>query len=190
MSRSNPLMVLSKRLARKDRIETLRTLRTSSRRNVDVAGKLKLRKERVSESFKDLAELRLVLRFLKESIIGEKHTFYTATPFGLEILELNERLPKIQKVFPESISDFGDGIAYILKYYMDIEEMEVMHDVVITRRGRRIDLTIKLKSCSRDSCEITCIPLIKSVVKKFGQMDEIEHQKSGLCTFSTKFWLK
>ncbi len=182
-----PLIDLSKTLSRKSRFDILKKLGIKSCRNTELSEDLDIRKERVSEALADLVESRLVIMFEKEAIIGEKHTMYVASPFGSEILNINDRLDKIKEKFPEKILDFGDGIAYILKYYLETE-VKVTHSTIITRGGRKINLVIERAPCEKKNCEITCEPLIKNIVKRFGEIDQFERTSLERCSFNIKFW--
>lgn len=182
-----PLVDLSKTLGRKSRFDILKKLGIKSYRNTELSEDLDIRKERVSEALADLVESRLVIMFEKEAIIGEKHTMYVASPFGSEILNINDRLDEIKEKFPEKILDFGDGIAYILKYYLETE-VKVTHSTIITRGGRKINLVIERAPCEKKNCEITCEPLIKNIVKRFGEIDQFERAVQDKCSFNIKFW--
>ncbi len=185
----NPLIALSRTLGRKSRFDILKKLGTRSYRNTELSDDLSLRKERVSESLGDLVSSRLVIMFEREAIIGEKHTLYVASPFGNEILDVNEKLSTIKDKFPEKIMDFGDGIAYILRYYLETD-VKVTHNTIMTRGGRKINLVIERAPCEKKNCDITCNPLIKNVIKRFGELDEFESATQDRCTFNIKFWRK
>ncbi|MDI6811199.1 MAG: hypothetical protein QMD80_05950 [archaeon] len=178
-------------LSRKNRIEALDKLSSKSYRNVELAHDLDIEKARAAESLSELTDFRLVIKFEKEAIIGEKHTLYVATPFGNEVLRISDKLDRLIKSFPDKVLDFGDGIAYILKYYMELEELEVTHETVMTRKGRKVSLDIRREPCETKNCEITCDPLIKSVVRKFGEIDKYERKsEEKKCSFSVTFWYK
>ncbi len=183
------LIELSKALGRKNRFDILKKLGIQSYRNTELSEDLYLRKERVSEALADLVASRLVIMFEREAIIGEKHTMYVASPFGNEILNINDKLDTIKERFPEKILDFGDGIAYILRYYLETE-VKVTHNTIITRGGRKINLVIERTPCEKKNCEITCDPLIKSIVKRFGDIDQFERATQDRCSFNIKFWRK
>lgn len=178
-------------LSKKHRIEALEKLTSKSYRNVELAHLLDIEKARASESLTDLTDHRLAVKFEREAIIGEKHTLYVATPFGSEVLGITDKLERLKKSFPDKVLDFGEGIAYILKYYMELDELEVDHETVMTRKGRKVSLEIKRRHCEKRNCEMTCDPLIRNVVRKFGEIDtykrEMEEQK---CNFSISFWYK
>ena len=166
-------------------------LSSTSYRNVEIAHILDIEKARVSESLTELTDLRLLVKFEKEAIIGEKHTLYVATPFGSEVLSIGDKLDRLIKSFPDKVLDFSDGLAYILKYYMEIDELEVTHETVMTRKGRKVSLDIKRETCEKKNCEITCDPIIKNVVRKFGEIDKYERRMEGKkCCFSVTFWYK
>lgn len=186
---NNPLIKLSKTLSRKNRFDVLKKLGIKSHRNVELSDKLDLRKERVSEAISDLVAARLVILFEREAIISEKHTMYVASPLGNEILSINDKIEIIKEKFPEKISDFGDGIAYILKYYLETD-VKVTHNTVITRSGRKVNLIIKREACDNKNCEITCEPLIQNIVKRFGNIDQFERKTQEECCFNVKFWRK
>jgi len=185
------LIKLCKSLSRKNRVDVLDKLSSTSYRNVEIAHILDIEKARVSESLTELTDLRLLVKFEKEAIIGEKHTLYVATPFGSEVLGIGDKLDRLIKSFPDKVLDFGDGLAYILKYYMGIDELEVTHETVMTRKGRKVSLDIKRETCEKKNCEITCDPIIKNVVRKFGEIDKYERRMEGKkCCFSVTFWYK
>ena len=185
------LIKLCKSLSRKNRVDVLDKLSSTSYRNVEIAHILDIEKARVSESLTELTDLRLLVKFEKEAIIGEKHTLYVATPFGSEVLGISDKLDRLIKSFPDKVLDFGDGLAYILKYYMEIDELEVTHETVMTRKGRKVSLDIKRETCEKKNCEITCDPIIKNVVRKFGEIDKYERRMEGKkCCFSVTFWYK
>lgn len=184
-----PLIDLSQALGRKNRFEILRKLSLKSCRNTELSDDLDIRKERVSEALADLVASRLVIMFEREAIIGEKHTLYVASPFGSEILTINQKLETIKEKFPEKITDFGDGIAYILRYYLETD-VKAMHNTIITRGGRKVNLVIERMPCEKKNCEITCEPLIKNVLKRFGELDLFERTTQEKCSFNIKFWRK
>jgi|GEM_PF-961397 len=177
-------------LSRKNRIEALDKLSSRSYRNVELAHILDIEKARASESLNELADFRLVVKFEREAIIGEKHTLYVATPFGNEILTLSEKLDKVRHSFPDKVLDFGEGIAYILKYYMEQEEIAVTHETVMTRKGRKVSLEITRKPCEKKNCELTCDPIIKNVIRKFGTIDKYQREVADQCKFDISFWYK
>lgn len=181
------LIDLSKTLGRKSRFDILEKLGIKSYRNTELSEDLDIRKERVSEALADLVESHLAIMFEREAIIGEKHTLYVASPFGSEILNINDKLNTIKEKFPEKIIDFGDGIAYILRYYLEAD-VKVTHNTIITRGGRKINLVIERAPCEKKNCEITCDPLIKSIVKRFGEIDQFERATQDKCCFNIKFW--
>lgn len=183
------LMKLCKTLGRKKRVDVLDKLSSGSYRNVEIARTLDLDRTRVSEALRELADQRLVVKFERDAIIGEKHTLYVATPFGSEVLGINEKLDRLRETFPDKVLDFGDGIAYILKYYMEIDALEVTHETVMTRKGRKVSLEIMREPCEKRNCEITCDLIIKNVVRKFGEIDKYERESvEGVCRFSVTFW--
>ena len=185
------LTKLCKSLSRKNRVDVLDKLSSTSYRNVEIAHILDIEKARVSESLTELTDLRLLVKFEKEAIIGEKHTLYVATPFGSEVLGISDKLDRLIKSFPDKVLDFGEGLAYILKYYMGIDELEVTHETVMTRKGRKVSLDIKRETCEKKNCEITCDPIIKNVVRKFGEIDKYERRMEGKkCCFGVTFWYK
>jgi hypothetical protein len=159
---------------------------------VEIAHVVDIEKARASESLSELTDLRLVVKFEREAIIGEKHTLYVATPFGTEVLEISDKLDRLRATFPDKVLDFGDGIAYILKYYLEIDELEVTHETVMTRKGRKVSLDINREPCEKKKdCEITCDPVIKNVVRKFGQIDKYERKlEDEKCFFGLTFWYK
>jgi len=185
------LIKLCKSLSRKNRVDVLDKLSAASYRNVEIAHILNIEKARASESLNELTDLRLVVKFEREAIIGEKHTQYVTTPFGNEVLGISDKLDKLRDSFPDTVLDFGDGIAYILKYYLDIDKLEVMHETVMTRKGRKVSLDIRRVSCEDKNCEITCDPILKNVVRKFGEIAKYERRMEGeKCCFSVTFWYK
>jgi predicted transcriptional regulator len=185
------LIRLSRSLSRKNRTDVLDKLASASYRNVEIAHVVDIEKARASESLSELTDLRLVVKFEREAIIGEKHTLYVATPFGTEVLEISDKLDRLRATFPDKVLDFGDGIAYILKYYLEIDEIEVTHETVMTRKGRKVSLDINRETCEKKNCEITCDPVIKNVVRKFGQIDKYERKlEEKKCCFSITFWYK
>ncbi len=178
-------------LSRKNRIEALDKLSSKSYRNIELAHILDIEKARASESLSELIDFRLVVKFEREAIIGEKHTLYVATPFGNEVLDIRGKLDKLIKSFPDKVLDFGEGIAYILKYYMELEELEVTHETVMTRKGRKVSIEIKREACEQKNCEMTCDPLIRNVVRKFGEIDKYNRKtEENKCSFSVTFWYK
>jgi DNA-binding HxlR family transcriptional regulator len=184
-----PLIDLSQALGRKNRFDILRKLSLKSCRNTELSEELDIRKERVSEALADLVASRLVIMFEREAIIGEKHTLYVSSPFGSEILTINQKLDTIKEKFPEKIADFGDGIAYILRYYLETD-VKATHNTIITRGGRKVNLVVERMHCEKKNCEITCEPLIKNVVKRFGELDQFERTTQEKCSFNIKFWRK
>lgn len=182
---------LCKSLSRKNRVEVLDKLSAASYRNVEIAHILNIEKARASESLNELTDLRLVVKFEREAIIGEKHTQYVATPFGNEVLGISDKLDKLRDSFPDAVLDFGDGIAYILKYYLDIDKLEVMHETVMTRKGRKVSLDIRREACETKNCEITCDPILKNVVRKFGEIAKYKRSsEEQKCCFRVTFWYK
>lgn len=186
------LIRLSRSLSRKNRTDVLDKLASASYRNVEIAHVVDIEKARASESLSELTDLRLVVKFEREAIIGEKHTLYVATPFGTEVLEISDKLDRLRETFPDKVLDFGDGIAYILKYYLEIDELEVTHETVMTRKGRKVSLDINREPCDKkNNCEITCDPVLKNVVRKFGQIDKYERKlEDKKCFFGVTFWYK
>ncbi len=185
------LMKLCKTLGRKKRVDVLDKLSSGSYRNVEIARTLDLDMTRVSEALAELTDARLVVKFERDAIIGEKHTLYVATPFGGEVLGISEKLGRLRRSFPGTVLDFGDGVAYILKYYMEIDVLEVAHETVMTRKGRKVSLEIMREPCEKRNCEITCDPIIKNVVRKFGEIDKYEREPVGeKCCFGVTFWYK
>lgn len=185
------LIRLSRSLSRKNRTDVLDKLASASYRNVELAHVVDIEKARVSESLSELTDLRLVVKFEREAIIGEKHTLYVATPFGTEVLEISDKRDRLRATFPDKVLDFGDGIAYILKYYLEIDELEVTHETVMTRKGRKVSLDINREACEKKNCEITCDPVLKNVVRKFGQIDKYERKlEEKKCFFGLTFWYK
>ncbi|MBU4138846.1 MAG: hypothetical protein KJ729_02735, partial [Euryarchaeota archaeon] len=69
-------------------------------------------------------------------------------------------------------------------------DIKVTHNTIMTRGGRKINLVIERASCEKKNCEITCHPLIKNVIKRFGELDEFESATHDRCTFNIKFWRK
>lgn len=182
---------LCKSLSRKNRVDVLDELSAASYRNVEIAHILDIEKARASESLNELTALRLVVKFEREAIIGEKHTQYVTTPFGNEVLGISDKLDKLRDSFPDAVLDFGDGIAYILKYYLDIDKLEVMHETVMTRKGRKVSLDIRREACEAKNCEITCDPILKNVVRKFGEIAKYERSsEEQKCCFRVTFWYK
>ena len=191
MPSKESLTKLCASLSRKNRIEALDKLSSKSYRNIELAHILDIEKARASESLSDLIDFRLVVKFEREAIIGEKHTLYVATPFGNEVLDIRGKLDKLIKSFPDKVLDFGDGIAYILKYYMEIDELEVAHETVMTRKGRKVSLEIKREPCEKKNCEITCDPILRNVVRKFGVIDKYKRKlEERECRLSVTFWYK
>jgi predicted transcriptional regulator len=191
MSDKESLAKLCASLSRKNRIEALDKLSSKSYRNVELAHLLDIEKARASESLSELTDFRLVVKFEREAIIGEKHTLYVATPFGNEVLDISGKLDRVIQSFPEKVLDFGDGIAYILKYYMELEELGVDHETVMTRKGRKVSLEITRAACEQKNCEMTCDPLIRNVVRKFGEIDKYKRKTEETeCSFSVTFWYK
>jgi len=191
MADKESLIKLCKSLGRKKRVDVLDKLSSRSYRNVGIARSFDMDRTRVSEALAELTDARLVVKFERDAIIGEKHTLYVATPFGGEVLDISEKLGRLRRSFPDTVLDFGDGIAYILKYYMEIDALEVAHETVMTRKGRKVSLDIKREPCENRNCEITCDPIIKNVVRKFGEIDKYERKLEGAkCCFSIAFWYK
>lgn len=191
MSEKESLMKLCKSLSRKKRVDILDKLSSRSYRNIDIAQILDIEKTRASEALSELTDLRLIIKFEREAIIGEKHTLYAATPFGSEILGISKKLTGLRISFPDKVLDFGEGIAYILKYTMEIDALEVTHETVMTRQGRKVSLDIMREPCEKKNCEITCDPIIKNVVRKFGEIDKYEREFVGRkCCFGVTFWYK
>lgn len=185
------LTKLCKSLSRKNRVDVLDKLSSASYRNIEIAHIVDIEKARAAESLNELTDLRLVVKFEREAIIGERHTLYVATPFGSEVLGINDKLDRLIKSFPDKVLDFGDGIAYILKYYMGIDELEVTHETVMTRKGRKVSLDIERASCEKKNCEIICDPIIRNVVRKFGKIDKYERRMGEKnCSFRVTFWYK
>ena len=154
-------------------------------RNSELSENLNIGKERVSEALTDLVASRLAIMFEKDAIISEKHTMYAVSPFGNDILNFSNKLDSIKEKFPEKILDFGEGIKYILKYYLDVN-FEVDHNAVITRKGCKINLDIKGIPCAKKNCEITCEPVIKNIAKRFGDIDPAERIFQTNCSFKIK----
>jgi predicted transcriptional regulator len=191
MPAKGSLIELCRSLSRNKRVEVLDKLSSKSYRNVEIAHIIDIEKARAAESLGELTDLRLVVKFEREAIIGEKHTLYVATPLGNEVLGISEKLDRLKKSFPDKVHDFGDGIAYILKYYLEIDELEVRHETVMTRKGRKVSLEITRVPCETKNCEITCDPVIKNVVRKFGKIDNYERKlEEKKCCFSITFWYK
>jgi DNA-binding HxlR family transcriptional regulator len=189
MPEKESLMKLCKPLSRKKRVDILDRLTSGSYRNIELAHTFNIEKTRASEALSELTDLRLAIKFERDAIIGEKHTLYAATPFGSEVLDVSKKLDKIRKSFPDKVLDFGDGVAYILKYYMEIDTLEVTHETVITRRGRKISLDIIREPCENKNCEIICDPIIKNVVRKFGKIDNYGRESDqNKCSFNVTFW--
>ena len=112
-------------------------------------------------------------------------------PFGSEVLGIGDKLARVRKSFPDKVLDFGNGIAYILKYYMDIDTLGVTHETVMTRRGRKVSLNITREPCENKNCEITCDPIIRNVIRKFGKIDKYERElEEKKCIFAVTFWYK
>ena len=179
------LIDLSKTLSRKSRVDILGKLCKKSYRNSELSEYLDIGKERVSEALSDLVASRLVILFEREAIIGEKHTMYVASPFGSDILNISDKLDSIKEKFPEKILDFGDGIEYILKYYLEAD-FKVYHNAIITRGGCKINMDIKGTPCEKKNCEITCEPVIKNIAKRFGDIDPAERILQANCSFKIK----
>ena len=179
------LIDLSKTLGRKSRVDILRKLCKKSYRNSELSEYLDIGKERVSEALTDLVTSRLVILFERDAIIGEKHTMYVASPFGNDILNVSDKLDSIKENFPEKILDFGDGIEYILKYYLEAD-FKVYHNAIITRGGCKISIDIKGTPCEKKNCEITCEPVIKNIAKRFGDIDPAENVFQTNCSFKIK----
>jgi len=189
MPEKESLMKLCKPLSRKKRVDILDRLTSGSYRNIELAHTFNIEKTRASEALSELTDLRLAIKFERDAIIGEKHTLYAATPFGSEVLDVSKKLDKMIIYFPDKVLDFGDGVAYILKYYMEIDILEVTHETVMTRRGRKISLSIIRGPCENKNCEITCDPIIKNVVRKFGKIDNYERESNqNKCSFNVTFW--
>ncbi len=177
------LKSLSKTLGRQNRVPILEELSMKSCRNIELSEDLDISKERVSEALTDLVDSRLVIPFVREAIIDEKHTIYVISPFGSEILDINDKLDSIKEKFPEKITDFGDGIGYILKYYLEAD-FKVNHNV-IRRRGFKISMDIEKRTpCEKKNCEITCEPVIKNIVKRFGRIDKFKKVDHANCSFN------
>jgi predicted transcriptional regulator len=149
MPSKESLTKLCASLSRRNRLAALDKLSSKSYRNVELAHLLDIEKARASESLNDLTDFRLAVKFEREAIIGEKHTLYVATPFGNEVLDISGKLERMIQSFPDKVLDFGDGIAYILKYYMDLDELEVDHETVMTRKGRKVSLEITREHVTR-----------------------------------------
>ena len=179
------LIDLTKTLSRKSRVEILGKLCMKSYRNSELSADMHIGKERVSEALADLVDSRLVILFERDAIIGEKHTLYVASPFGSDILNISDRLDSIEEKFPEKILDFGEGIEYILKYYLEAD-FKVDHNAIITRGGCKINMDIKGTPCEKKNCEITCEPVIKNIAKRFGDIDPAERVFQASCSFKIK----
>lgn len=157
-----------------------------SYRNSELSEYLHISKERVSEALTDLVASRLVILFERGAIIGEKHTMYVASPFGSEIMNINDKLDSIKEKFPEKITDFGAGIEYILKYCLEAD-FKVNHNTIITRGGFKISMDIEKKTpCEKKNCEIYCKNLIENIVKRFGRTDQFEKVDQANCSFKIK----
>ena len=189
MPEKESLMKLCKPLSRKKRVDILDRLSLGSYRNIEIAHTFNIEKTRASEALSELTDLRLAIKFERDAIIGEKHTLYAATPFGSEVLDISKKLDKMRRSFPDKVLDFGDGVAYILKYYMEIDALEVLHETVMTRRGRKVKLNIMREPCENKNCDIICDPIIKNVVRKFGKIDNYGRESDQKkCSFSVTFW--
>ena len=156
-----------------------------SYRNRELSDDLDISRERVSEALSDLVASHLVILFEREAIIGQKHTMYVASPFGSEILDISDKLDSIKEKFPEKITDFGAGIEYILKYYLEAD-FKVNHNPIKIREGVRIKMDIEKRApCEKKNCEIYCKNLIKNIVKRFGDIDQFEKVDHANCGFKT-----
>ncbi len=187
MSTKSPSpMDLFRTLSRKCRLEILRNLCNNSYRITELSKYLGISKERVSEALADLVASRLVILFEREAIPGIKHTIYVASPFGSEIMNISDKLDSIKEKSPGKITDFGDGIGYILKYYLEAD-FKINHNTRVIREGFQIKMDIEKRTpCEKKNCEITCEPVIKNIVKRFGRIDQFEKVDHANCSFNIK----
>ncbi|MCX9009819.1 MAG: hypothetical protein OIN66_01735 [Candidatus Methanoperedens sp.] len=154
-----------------------------SYRNSELSENLHIGKERVSEALADLVNSRLVIPFERDAIEGEKHPIYGISPFGSEILNIGDKLDSIK---PIKITDFGDGIGYILKFYLEAD-FKINHNTRVIREGIQIKMDIEKRTpCEKKNCEITCEPVIKNIVKRFGRIDQFEKVDQTNCSFKIK----
>lgn len=171
-------------LSKKMRLEVLKRLADKSMRNIEISKKLNMRKERVSESVKDLVQNRLAVTFEKGAITGEKHSFYVGTPLAKDVMDLDKRAEKMRELLPKSIENFGEGIGYLLKYYFETD-VNVKYSTIATKKGRKVKLNIERENCGTGECDIVCEPIIKAVVNKFGKIEDFSREG---CRFQVNFW--
>ncbi|MCZ7358360.1 MAG: ArsR family transcriptional regulator [Candidatus Methanoperedens sp.] len=180
------LIDLSKKLSRNSRVDILEKLCMKSCRVRDLSDDLDISKERISEALTDLVSSRLVIKFESEAIIVEPHSIYVISPFGSEILDISDKLDSIKGKVPEKIRDFGDGIGYILNYCLEAD-FKVNHNARKIKEGIRINMDIEKRTpCEKKNCEITCEPVIKNIVKRFGSVDQFEKGDHANCSFNIK----
>ncbi|MEE9610609.1 MAG: hypothetical protein V3W19_05120 [Desulfatiglandales bacterium] len=178
------LKALVNSLSKKKRLEILTSIRDAAQRNLEISERLKIRKERVSEALRELVKTRVAVRFEKGALAGEKHPFYVGTPLAKEISDLDERMGRLKELLPSRIDDFGEGIGYLLKYYME-DDVRVEHSTLKTKKGRKVKLVIERDACGKKECDVVCEPLVKAVTKKFGRLDEFHRAD---CRFEVSLW--
>ncbi len=175
------LKALSKTLGRQNRLEVLGKLSMKSHRVRELSDGLDIGREKVSEALTDLMKSCLVILFKREAISGQKYPMYVASPFGGEILNISDKLDSIKEKCPITIGDFGDGIEFFLKYYLEAD-FKVNYKVKI-RNGFKIELELKGTPCEMKKCDITCEPVIENIVKRFGHIDQFDKADHANCSF-------
>jgi len=176
----NRLKSLVKSLSRKERLPVLTVLKERAMRNIEISKKLGIRKERVSESLGDLVENRLAVRFEKGALKREKQAFYVGTPLAEEVYGLDGRIEKMEQILPTEITNFGDGVGYLLKFYLECD-VDVDYSTAKSRSGRKVNLKVSREKCEKgEGCEIVCEPIIRAVTGKFGNVEALERTK---CSF-------
>ncbi len=179
------LIKLSKTLGRQNRAYVLVKLCMKSCRNRELENP-QISKGRISEALSDLVSSHMVIPFEREAVIGEKHTIYVISPIGSEILNISDKLDSINKKGHVKITDFGDGIGYILKYYLEAD-FKINHNTRVIKEGFQIKMDIEKRTpCEKKNCEITCEPVIKNIVKRFGRIDKFEKVNKANCSFNIK----
>ncbi len=152
----------------------------------ELSHELDIGREKISDALTDLVSSRLVIKFEGKAIIDEPHPIYVISPFGSEILDISDKLDSIKEKIPEKIRDFGDGIGYILNYCLEAD-FKVNHNPIKIRDGIRINMDIEKRTpCEKKNCEITCEPVIKNIVKRFGSIDQFEKGDHANCSFNIK----
>ncbi|SNQ61056.1 hypothetical protein [Candidatus Methanoperedens nitratireducens] len=91
-----------------------------------------------------------------------------------------------KKKIPEKITDFGDGIGYILNYYLEAD-FKVNHNTRVINEEFQIKMDIEKRTpCEKKNCEIICEPVIKNIIKRFGRIDQFEKADHANCSFKIK----